>query len=636
VIDEASQVAPEDALGVVARTKQIMVVGDDKQLPPTNFFKIVNAGDEYDEEDNVDIPPQDRPSNFESILTLARTRGMSERMLAWHYRSKHPSLIALSNEECYAGRLLLPPSPLIQTTEFGLSFVQTPRGHYDRGGTRCDLVQAEEVAKAVANHIRAYPNKSLGVACLSVQQRDAVDDMIDKIGMRAEVEAFTPKDERLFVKNLEAVQGDERDVIFISVGYGVAPNQTKPFLNFGPVSQQGGERRLNVLASRARERCVVFSSITAADIPADAEVRGTRMLRALLDFAATGKLGAGSLKGDGFESPFEEAVARTIREAGFHVHPQVGVKGFRIDLGVIDPPRPGEFILGVECDGAAYHSARSARDRDRLRQQVLEGLGWRLHRIWSTDWFRNPRRETDRLIAAIKQAKESAVVSKVASDDEDIDSDEVVPEEVEMASVSTVLDDVSEPDLSSNVVPYKECVLTVPFRRNLLEIPVQELSRFALEVVEAEGPVHTDEVARRIREAFRLQKTGKRILAHVKSSLQHLSRKGLATRDGEFWSSIGQSISDPRNRRNAALPLRRASMIAPVEYQLAVMAIITEAVTISCEDLVVETARLFGFDRTGPDLKEAIDRQVRRLVKEGRLHLDDGNLRLSESGALRH
>jgi hypothetical protein len=227
-------------------------------------------------------------------------------------------------------------------------------------------------------------------------------------------------------------------------------------------------------------------------------------------------------------------------------------------------------------------------------------------------------------------------VSKVASDDEDIDSDEVVPEEVEMASVSTVLDDVSEPDLSSNVVPYKECVLTVPFRRNLLEIPVQELSRFALEVVEAEGPVHTDEVARRIREAFRLQKTGKRILAHVKSSLQHLSRKGLATRDGEFWSSIGQSISEPRNRRNAALPLRRASMIAPVEYQLAVMAIITEAVTISCEDLVVETARLFGFDRTGPDLKEAIDRQVRRLVKEGRLHLDDGNLRLSESGALRH
>jgi hypothetical protein len=193
VIDEASQVAPEDALGVVARAKQILVVGDDKQLPPTNFFKIVNAGDEYDDEDTLEASRLDRPTNFESILTLARTRGMAERMLAWHYRSKHPSLIALSNEECYAGRLLLPPSPLIETAEFGLFLVQTPRGHYDRGGTRCDLVQAEEVAKAVANHVRNYAGKSLGVACLSVQQRDAVEDMIDKIGTRVEVEAFTPR-----------------------------------------------------------------------------------------------------------------------------------------------------------------------------------------------------------------------------------------------------------------------------------------------------------------------------------------------------------------------------------------------------------------------------------------------------------
>ena len=631
VIDEASQVAPEDALGVVARTKQIMVVGDDKQLPPTNFFKIVNAGDEYDddEEDIANVPRVDRPTNFESILTLARTRGMSERMLAWHYRSKHPSLIALSNEECYAGRLLLPPSPLIQTSELGLSFVQTPRGHYDRGGARCDLLQAEEVAKAIASHIRNQPSKSLGVACLSIQQRDAVEDMIDKMGMRAEVEAFTPKDERLFVKNLEAVQGDERDVIFISVGYGVAPNQSRPFLNFGPVSQEGGERRLNVLASRARERCVVFSSITAADIPADTEVRGTRMLRALLDFAATGKLGAGTLRGDGFESPFEEAVARTIREAGFHVHPQVGVKSFRIDLGVIDPPRPGEFILGVECDGAAYHSARSARDRDRLRQEVLEGLGWRLHRIWSTEWFRNPQRESDRLLAAIRGAKESAVRSKnePQSDDDlpaDLDNAEISP----LSKSAIICTEDEELTQSLNSVPYKECILTVPFRRDLLEIPVAELSRFALEVVEAEGPVHTDEVARRIREAFRLQKTGRRILTHIKSSLQHLSRKGSIVREGEFWLSGGQSISLPRSRRNAALPLRRAAMIAPTEYQLALLTIIKDAVSISGDDLVVETARLFGFDRTGPDLKEAIDRQVERLVKEGRLRLDASGLHL--------
>jgi very-short-patch-repair endonuclease len=421
------------------------------------------------------------------------------------------------------------------------------------------------------------------------------------------------------------VQGDERDVIFISVGYGVAPNQSKPFLNFGPVSRDGGERRLNVLASRAREKCVVYSSITYGDIPADSAVRGTRMLRALLHYAETGNMGAGTLGDGGFESPFEEAVARVVREAGFHVHPQVGVKGFRIDLGVIDPAKPGEYILGIECDGAAYHSARSARDRDRLRQEVLEGLGWRLHRIWSTDWFHNPQSASSKLLAAISEAK-----TKAGKPGVQIISDEELPEEdaQERSDESVTIPD--DADVPLNAVPYKECALTIPYRRDLLELSVIEISRLALVVVESEGPIHTDEVARRIREAFDLQRTGNRILAHVRSGLEHLSRAKSVIRDGEFWSVVGQEIQFVRNRRGAALPLRRATMIAPVEYQLALSIIISDAVTISREELVVETARLFGFDRTGPDLKEAIDRQVAKSVKAGRLHRDGDVLRQAE------
>jgi very-short-patch-repair endonuclease len=509
------------------------------------------------------------------------------------------------------------------------SLWSTVRGHYDRGGTRCDLVQAEEVAKAVAQHIKHYPNKSLGVACLSVQQRNAVDDMIDKLGIRTEVEGFTPKGERLFVKNLEAVQGDERDVIFISVGYGVAPNQSKPFLNFGPVSKEGGERRLNVLASRARERCVIYSSITAADIPADSDVRGTRTLRALLHFAETGKLSAGTLGHGGFESPFEEAVARAIREAGFHVYPQVGVKGFRIDLGVIDPAKPGDYILGVECDGATYHSARSARDRDRLRQEVLEGLGWRLHRIWSTDWFHKPQRESSKLLAAITDAK-----TKTASPSVEVVPDDELPEtDVQLIGYDSLGEPVpsnstEEPDLPLDAAEYEECALAVPVRRDLLELSVLEISRLALVVVEAEGPIHTDEVARRIREAFGLQKTGKRILARVRSGLIQLSRGSTVVRDGEFWSAAGHEIQFVRNRRKAALPLRRAAMIAPAEYRLALSTIISDAVAISRDDLIIETARLFGFDRTGPDLREAIDRQAAKLVKAGQVYLEGNLLRL--------
>jgi very-short-patch-repair endonuclease len=411
--------------------------------------------------------------------------------------------------------------------------------------------------------------------------------------------------------------------------YGVAPNQSKPFLNFGPLSQEGGERRLNVLASRAREKCVVFSSISGGDIPADSEVRGTRMLRALLAFAETGRLGAGTLRGDGFESPFEEAVARVIREAGFHVHPQVGVKTFRIDLGVVDPPRPGEYILGVECDGAAYHSARSARDRDRLRQEVLEGLGWRLHRIWSTDWFRNPQRESDRLLTAIRDAQNSVGGPKaepVADEDDSLESDE------QPLAIETALSNGSDaPEEPQNTVPYRECALSVPFRRELLDLSIAEVSRLALTVVETEGPVHTDEVARRIREAFGLQKTGRRILSHVRSALTHLARTTSVVREGDFWSVVDRNLTMVRNRRSAALPLRRATMIAPAEYQLALLTIIAEAVEISQDELVVETARLFGFDRTGSDLKEAIDRQAAKLVRAGQLHLNENALRFAEA-----
>jgi very-short-patch-repair endonuclease len=351
------------------------------------------------------------------------------------------------------------------------------------------------------------------------------------------------------------------------------------------------------------------------------------MLRALLGFAETGKLSGGT-PGGGFDSPFEEAVARVIREAGFHVHSQVGVSSFRIDLGVIDPPKPGEYILGVECDGAAYHSARSARDRDRLRQEVLEERGWRLHRIWSTDWFRNPQRETDKLIAAIK-----AVRDKPGGPQTEVilDDDDDLPESEEQNSGSQaeyIENDLDDATVLSKTVEYKECAPSVPYRRDLLDVSITDIARIALEVVEAEGPIHTEEVARRIREAFGLQKTGKRILAHVKDGLKHLARKATLVRDGEFWSIRRQELSAVRNRRNAALPLRRAAMIAPTEYQLAISTIVSDAVAISRDDLVVETARLFGFDRTGPDLQEAIDKQTKTLVKMGRLELAGNVLRL--------
>jgi very-short-patch-repair endonuclease len=401
----------------------------------------------------------------------------------------------------------------------------------------------------------------------------------------------------------------------------VAANQSKPFLNFGPVSRDGGERRLNVLASRAREKCVVFSSITAADIPPDHELKGTRMLRSLLHFAETGNLAAGTLTGGGFDSPFEEAVASVIREAGFEVHSQVGVSSFRVDLGVIDRARPGSYVLGVECDGAAYHSSRSARDRDRLRQEVLEGLGWRLHRVWSTDWFRNPIRETSKLIAAIQ-----AAIQRESSPTLPIDMP-IQPSASQLAEVATV-DVAVQPKeaqrTSAAANAYDEVGLTVPIKRDLLDLNISEVGRLAMQVVEAEGPIHTEEVARRIREAFGLQKTGRLILEHVKGALSALARQSTISREGEFWDISGRSVAQIRDRRNVALPLRKVSNIAPSEIGLALKMALDEAVAISREDLVVQAARLFGFDRTGPDLKIVFEQTLNKMITDSVIE-DEGD-----------
>jgi very-short-patch-repair endonuclease len=498
VIDEASQVPPEDALGAVARARHIVVVGDDKQLPPTNFFRILINDDDQSEED--DAPPG-RTRDFESILTLARARGMPERMLRWHYRSRHPSLIALSNHACYAGSLLLPPSPHLSNDGLGLAIVRTPPGQYDRGGTGRNQAEARVVAEYVERHMREHPELSLGVACFSVAQRDAIEDAMYSAALTSAAEAFCPNGERLFVKNLETVQGDERDVVFISIGYGRDP-QGRMSVNFGPVSADGGERRLNVLISRARQRCIVFSSIGAGDIHVDAAPRGTRMLREFLHFAETGKIAAGDVTGGEADSPFEEAVARVIRSNGYDVVPQVGVSGFRIDLGVIDPSQPGRFVIGVECDGATYHSARSARDRDRLRHEVLVRLGWRLHRIWSTDWFRNPQREIARLLAAIEHACASAP-----------------PLATPALPPSPVAEEIPEPApvgprvVARELPAYDECRPPAPTHRDLLTLKPFEMAALTAFVVKEEGPIHAEEVARRIREAFGLQRTGNRILS---------------------------------------------------------------------------------------------------------------------------
>ena len=393
VFDEASQVRPVDAFGALLRGRQAVVVGDDKQLPPTGFFDRLTGGMDSDEDEG------DEPTNvIPSILGLFLSRNARQRMLRWHYRSRHDSLIAVSNHEFYDDRLVVFPSPDAGRDKTGLIFHHLRQTAYDRGKTRTNPGEADEVVKAVREFAReqlarpAGDRQTLGVATISNAQMQAINDRLEPLRRDSSFEAFFAEGavEPFFVKNLENVQGDERDVIFISVGYG-RPAEGYLAMSFGTVNNDGGERRLNVLITRARCRCEVFTNMTADDIDLNrTKARGVRALKTFLAYAQTGRLDVPVVPGEEADAPFEEAVLAALTTAGYQLRQQVGSGGFRIDLAVMDPDRPGRYVLAIECDGASYHGARSARDRDRLRQLVLERLGWRFHRIWSTDWFSNP------------------------------------------------------------------------------------------------------------------------------------------------------------------------------------------------------------------------------------------------------
>lgn len=405
VVDEASQIEPVDALGAVARCRQMVVVGDERQLPPTRFFaKLTGNEDDRDEDDEVTFQAKDA----ESILDLCLAKGLPHRMLNWHYRSKHQSLIAVSNKQFYDNRLFIVPSPYDAVAGMGLKFHHLPDAHYDRGNTQTNPKEARIVAEAVIRHARETADRTLGVATFSVAQRQAIQNELELLRKQnPETEEFFSRGsaEPFFVKNLENIQGDERDIIFISLGYG-RTKEGYVAMSFGPLNSDGGERRLNVLISRAKLRCEVFSSITGDDIDLSrSKGRGVAALKMFLSFAQTGRLGIAEETGRDPDSVFEEQVAARLTALGHDVKTQIGTAGFFIDLAVADPDKPGRFVLGIECDGAQYHSSRSARDRDRLRQNVLEAHGWVLHRIWSTDWFLRPEEETTRVVKAIEAAK---------------------------------------------------------------------------------------------------------------------------------------------------------------------------------------------------------------------------------------
>lgn len=396
IFDEASQIFSEDAIGAIVRGKQLIVVGDTKQLPPTNFFHSSAIEEDFDDEQE-----EDQEVSYESILDEC-AHVLPPINLRWHYRSKHESLITFSNEAFYHNNLITFPSS-DNGPYLGTEFVYVKDGVYDRGGNKTNKKEAEQIAKLVIEHFKEHPIQSLGVIAFSEAQASAIENELTILrNANPLFERFFQEGahEEFFIKSLENVQGDERDVIFLSVGYAKAADQTLHY-NFGPLSKPRGERRLNVAVTRAKYHMKLISSLKPSEL-LDAKVNGNTGLRLLKDYMQAtmdGKLPISMTVHEEmeFDSPFEEDVFNVLTEMGYKVKTQVGCSGYRIDLAIVDPLNDNKFLLGIECDGKAYHSSKVARDRDRLRQQILEGLGWKIYRIWSQEWFKKRRFEVNRL-----------------------------------------------------------------------------------------------------------------------------------------------------------------------------------------------------------------------------------------------
>ena len=397
IFDEASQVKPADAISAIVRARQVVVAGDDRQLPPTAFFDGAEIA-ETEDDDHALV------SGFESILDVLGAL-LRVRMLEWHYRSRDERLIAYSNNSFYNGSLVTFPGALGSDS---LGHILVPP-QPDVTDTRSSSGEIKTVIDLMLDHARSRPNESLGVIAMgshhSNRLETAFQERLSTIRDDAVDRFFSDsKPERTFIKNLERVQGDERDAIILTVGYS-KQSDGRLLYRFGPLNQEGGERRLNVAITRARRRLTVVSGFSHTDHdPTKSLSAGAKHLFDYLRFAATGGWELPNPV-DHALNPFELSILKRLEAEGLNVRPQYGVSGYRIDFAIVHPDNPGEFILAVEADGASYHSSATARDRDRLRQQVLEQLGWSFYRVWSTSWFRNPDREVAKIVEAIESRR---------------------------------------------------------------------------------------------------------------------------------------------------------------------------------------------------------------------------------------
>ena len=611
VFDEASQIFPQDAIGAIYRGKQLIVVGDSRQMPPSNFFNSSSDIDDDDEEVG-DV------TDFESILDICSSVFTTEQ-LAWHYRSHYEQLIAFSNFNFYNNNLVTFPSSTTDHKGIGVDYYFVD-GVFDRK-SKTNRAEAEFIVDLIYQNIEEHPDRSLGVVAFSVAQQNMIDKLLSKKREAdPSYEWFFKPDfaEPFFIKNLETVQGDERDTIIFSVAY-AKDSQGRFIHNFGPLNREGGERRLNVAVTRAKDNVQLVASIHYTDINLNnTGSEGVRLLRAYLDYAQNGEQALErtitASEQDQFDSYFEQEVCDFLRDNGFTVDTQVGCSGFKIDLG-LRKPDSSNYLLAIECDGATYHSSRNARDRDSLRQRILENMGWQFYRIWSTAWYRNPTVEKERLLQAAKDAisKANTLVEAKKSPAEHVP--DAVPESIEARFSTEVKESVSSfpkyTQLDAMRVIYKH--MASYKNRVTLQSAIRE-------ILETEAPLSEEFLLKRIVGFFVRKKVTKVVIDEYEREMYRCGNMGIIRRNGFLYL---QGMNDiklrvPGDRRDI-------KYVSTEELADGFYTLIEQNVTASKDGLYKTMTNLLGFNRTGDAILSRYDTALRSLINTGRV-VAEGNM----------
>ena len=609
VFDEASQIFPQDAIGAIYRGKQLIVVGDSRQMPPSNFF---NASVDIDEDDEEigDI------NDFESILDICSSVFTTER-LAWHYRSHYEQLIAFSNMNFYNNKLVTFPSSSKDHKGIGVDYYYVD-GTFDRR-SKTNLAEAKYVVDLVYQNIKEYPERSLGVVAFSVAQQSLIDKLLSK---RREAdpsfEYFFKADnpEPFFIKNLETVQGDERDTIIFSVAY-AKDSQGRFIQNFGPLNREGGERRLNVAVTRAKYNVQLVASIHYTDINVSTTgSEGVRLLRAYLDYAQNGEEALERAitvsEEDKFDSYFEQEVCDFMRDNGFTIDTQVGCSGYKIDLGLRQPDS-SNYLMAIECDGATYHSSKNARDRDSLRQRVLENMGWKFYRIWSTDWYRNKTVEKERLLNAAKE-----IVAKAS-----------VLQRNPVNQMPQKTTDIAEEAETKFVIEEKKSQVVFPQYRQINAMQIIQKHRYSLqsavrEILETEAPLSEELLLKRIVWFFSKEKVTKVVLNDYNHKMYRCENMGIIRKNGFLYLQGMDKVKlrIPGDRREI-------KHISIEELADGLYTLIEQNVTATKDGLYKTLTNLLGFSRTGDAIYVRYEEALALLKRQNIIKEEDGILSIN-------